>query len=91
MDVGIALPNAVEGAAPDQMLEWARRAEGRRHYYAWLGEEVAGSIVASAAKDAEAVRRYLAEYEQAGRDELVLCPSSSDPAQVDLLADAAGL
>jgi alkanesulfonate monooxygenase SsuD/methylene tetrahydromethanopterin reductase-like flavin-dependent oxidoreductase (luciferase family) len=61
------------------------------HYYAWLGKEVAGSIVAAAAKDAEAVRRYLAQYEDAGCDELVLCPSSSDPAQVDLLADAAGL
>jgi alkanesulfonate monooxygenase SsuD/methylene tetrahydromethanopterin reductase-like flavin-dependent oxidoreductase (luciferase family) len=60
-------------------------------YYAWLGEEVAGFIVGSAAKDAETVRQYLAAFEEAGCDELILFPSSSDPGQVDLLADAAGL
>ncbi len=60
-------------------------------YYAWLGEEVAGYIAGSAAKDAETVKAYLAGFEGAGCDELILCPSSSDPAQVDLLADAAGL
>ena len=61
------------------------------HYYAWLGEEVATMIVGAAAKDTAAVRQYLAAYEEAGCDELVFCPSSADPAQVDLLADAAGL
>jgi alkanesulfonate monooxygenase SsuD/methylene tetrahydromethanopterin reductase-like flavin-dependent oxidoreductase (luciferase family) len=61
------------------------------HYYAWLGEEVANAIVDRAAKDAEGVRRYISVYEEAGCDKLVLCPSSSDPAQVDLLAEAAGL
>lgn len=60
-------------------------------YYAWLGEEVAGYIAGSAAKDAETVKAYLAAFEGAGCGELILCPSSSDPAQVDLLADAAGL
>ncbi|HEX7244943.1 MAG TPA: LLM class flavin-dependent oxidoreductase [Solirubrobacterales bacterium] len=60
-------------------------------YYAWLGDEVAGMIVGSAAKDAGTVQRYLSAYEEAGCDELILCPSSSDPAQVDLLAEAAGL
>jgi alkanesulfonate monooxygenase SsuD/methylene tetrahydromethanopterin reductase-like flavin-dependent oxidoreductase (luciferase family) len=60
-------------------------------YYAWLGEEVAGYIAGSAAKDAETVKQYLAGFADAGCDELILCPSSSDPAQVDLLADAAGL
>ncbi|HET7054418.1 MAG TPA: LLM class flavin-dependent oxidoreductase [Solirubrobacterales bacterium] len=60
-------------------------------YYAWLGDEVAGMIVGGAAKDAETVKQYMAAYEEAGCDELVFCPSSSDPAQVDLLADAAGL
>jgi len=60
-------------------------------YYAWLGEEVAGMIVGAAAKDADAVRRYVAAYEEAGCDELIFCPASSDVAQVDLLADAAGL
>ena len=60
------------------------------HYYAWLGE-VADMIAAGAAKDAETVRRYLKAYEDAGCDELVLFPCSTDPGQVDLLADAAGL
>jgi alkanesulfonate monooxygenase SsuD/methylene tetrahydromethanopterin reductase-like flavin-dependent oxidoreductase (luciferase family) len=60
-------------------------------YYAWLGEDIANFIVASAAKDAEAVKQVLAAFEDAGCQELFLFPSSSDPQQVDLLADAAGL
>lgn len=60
-------------------------------YYAWLGADIANYIIASAAKDAETVRRYVAEFAEAGCGELIFCPSSSDPAQVDLLADAAGL
>jgi alkanesulfonate monooxygenase SsuD/methylene tetrahydromethanopterin reductase-like flavin-dependent oxidoreductase (luciferase family) len=59
-------------------------------YYAWLGEDTANFIADSAAKDAETVQQYLAAFEQAGCQELFLFPSSSDPAQVDLLADAAG-
>jgi alkanesulfonate monooxygenase SsuD/methylene tetrahydromethanopterin reductase-like flavin-dependent oxidoreductase (luciferase family) len=61
------------------------------HYYAWLGEEIAGMIVAGAAKDAETVQAYLGAYESAGCDELIFFPSSADAAQVDLLADAAGI
>jgi hypothetical protein len=61
------------------------------HYYAWLGEEVAGTIGAGAAKDADTVAEYVSTYAELGCDELVFCPSSADPAQVDLLADAAGL
>lgn len=61
------------------------------HYYAWLGEEIAGMIAGSAAKDAEMVAQYVATYEEIGCDELIFCPSSADPTQVDLLADAAGL
>ena len=60
-------------------------------YYAWLGEEIAAMIAGAAAQDAETVKQQLAAYEDAGCDELVLCPSSADPEQVDLLADAAGL
>jgi alkanesulfonate monooxygenase SsuD/methylene tetrahydromethanopterin reductase-like flavin-dependent oxidoreductase (luciferase family) len=65
--------------------------ENLMHYYAWLGEDVAGMIAGSAAKDADAVAQYVSAYEELGCDELVFCPSSADPAQVDLLADAAGL
>jgi alkanesulfonate monooxygenase SsuD/methylene tetrahydromethanopterin reductase-like flavin-dependent oxidoreductase (luciferase family) len=59
-------------------------------YYAWLGEEVAGYIAGSAAKDAETVRQYVAAFEAAGCGELIFCPSSNDPDQVDLLAAALG-
>jgi alkanesulfonate monooxygenase SsuD/methylene tetrahydromethanopterin reductase-like flavin-dependent oxidoreductase (luciferase family) len=61
------------------------------HYYAWLGEEIAGMIAGGAAKDVDTVKQYASAYADLGCDELVFCPSSSDPAQVDLLADAAGL
>jgi len=61
------------------------------HYYAWLGDEVAQMIVDGAAKDPDTIKRTLAAYEAAGCDELILFPSSNDPAQVDLLADAANL
>jgi alkanesulfonate monooxygenase SsuD/methylene tetrahydromethanopterin reductase-like flavin-dependent oxidoreductase (luciferase family) len=60
-------------------------------YYAFLGKEMAGYIASSAAKDAGTVRQYLEAFEAAGCGELILFPSSSDPDQVDLLADAAGL
>jgi alkanesulfonate monooxygenase SsuD/methylene tetrahydromethanopterin reductase-like flavin-dependent oxidoreductase (luciferase family) len=61
------------------------------HYYAFLGEEMANFIVGAAAKDADSVKGALAAYEEAGADELIFSPSASDPDQVDLLADAAGL
>ncbi|HEV7399985.1 MAG TPA: LLM class flavin-dependent oxidoreductase [Solirubrobacterales bacterium] len=60
-------------------------------YYAFLGEEVAGYIVSSAAKDPDTVRQYVTAFENAGCDELIFFPSSSDPTQVDLLAGAAAL
>ena len=60
-------------------------------YYAFLGEETAGYIASSAAKDADTVKQYLEAFDAAGCGELILFPSSGDPAQVDLLADAAGL
>lgn len=65
--------------------------ENLMHYYAWLGEDVARMIADGAAKDADAVERYVETYAEIGCDELVFCPSSADAAQVDLLADAADL
>lgn len=59
-------------------------------YYAWLGDETAGYIAGSAAKDAETVQQYVAAFAAAGCGELIICPSSNDPDQVDLLADALG-
>ncbi len=60
-------------------------------YYGFLGQEFAGMIVGSAAKDAETVQGYIAAFDDAGCDELIFFPTSSDPEQVDLLAAAAGL
>jgi alkanesulfonate monooxygenase SsuD/methylene tetrahydromethanopterin reductase-like flavin-dependent oxidoreductase (luciferase family) len=60
-------------------------------YYAFLGEEVANMIASSAATDPETVQGYLQAFEEAGCGELILFPCSSDAAQADLLADAAGL
>jgi alkanesulfonate monooxygenase SsuD/methylene tetrahydromethanopterin reductase-like flavin-dependent oxidoreductase (luciferase family) len=57
-------------------------------YYAWLGEEIAGQIIASAATDEDTIRAYRDAFADAGADELICFPTSTDPAQVDLLADA---
>ena len=56
-------------------------------YYAWLGD-YAEQIVASAATDADTVKGYVAAFEAAGCDEIICFPVSTDPAQVDLLAEA---
>jgi alkanesulfonate monooxygenase SsuD/methylene tetrahydromethanopterin reductase-like flavin-dependent oxidoreductase (luciferase family) len=60
-----------------------------RDYYAAMGEEVAGMIADSAATDPDTVRQYLQAFEQAGADEIILFPCSTDPQQVDLLAEVA--
>jgi alkanesulfonate monooxygenase SsuD/methylene tetrahydromethanopterin reductase-like flavin-dependent oxidoreductase (luciferase family) len=57
-------------------------------YYAFLGD-IAKQIVAGAAKDSGTVRQYIAAFEAAGADEVICFPTSTDPAQVDLLAEAA--
>ncbi len=62
-----------------------------RDYYAFLGEDLAGMIAGSAAKDADTVKQYIAAFEQSGADELIFFPSSTDPEQVDLLVEAAGI
>ena len=57
-------------------------------YYGFLGE-YADQIVAGAAKDEDAVNGYLSAFEQAGVDEVICFPTSTDPEQVDLLAGVA--
>ena len=59
-----------------------------KDYYAFLGEDLANMIAGSAAMDADTVKAYAAAFEQAGADELVFFPCSSEPEQVDLLVDA---
>jgi alkanesulfonate monooxygenase SsuD/methylene tetrahydromethanopterin reductase-like flavin-dependent oxidoreductase (luciferase family) len=56
-------------------------------YYAFLGD-YAEQMAASVPGDPQSVRERVAGFEQAGCDEYVLFPCSSDPAQVDLLAEA---
>jgi len=65
--------------------------DGLMDYYAWLGEDIAKMIADSAAQDPDTVAQYISAYADLDCDELVFCPSSPDPIQVDLLADAAGL
>ncbi len=57
-------------------------------YYAFLGDEIAQMIAGSAATDADTVKAYLAGFEQAGCEELIMFPCSGDPAQADLLGEA---
>jgi alkanesulfonate monooxygenase SsuD/methylene tetrahydromethanopterin reductase-like flavin-dependent oxidoreductase (luciferase family) len=64
--------------------------EDLRHYYGWLGDEVAGQIAGSAATDPETVNRYVSAFDQAGCDELFMFPCGSDPEQATLLAEALG-
>jgi alkanesulfonate monooxygenase SsuD/methylene tetrahydromethanopterin reductase-like flavin-dependent oxidoreductase (luciferase family) len=67
-----------------------RRAEQYiRSYYGYLGE-TADAIAASAATDVDTVREYLSAFEDAGCDELIFFPCSSDPEQASLLAQAVG-
>jgi alkanesulfonate monooxygenase SsuD/methylene tetrahydromethanopterin reductase-like flavin-dependent oxidoreductase (luciferase family) len=54
-------------------------------YYGFLGD-YADQIVAGAAKGDEAVRARVRGFEAAECDELILCPASADPEQVDRLA-----
>lgn len=56
-------------------------------YYGWLGD-VAQQIAASAAVTPDMVRSYVAAFEENGCDELIIDPCSSDPAQIELLAEA---
>lgn len=60
-------------------------------YYGWLGDEVVGMIAGSVAVSPEMVQQYIGAFTDAGCDDLVLFPCSADPAQVGLLADAAGV
>jgi alkanesulfonate monooxygenase SsuD/methylene tetrahydromethanopterin reductase-like flavin-dependent oxidoreductase (luciferase family) len=68
-------------------------AQARRYlldYYAFLGAELSAMIAAAAAKDPDTARAYVSAFTGAGCDELIMVPSSSDPEQVNLLAQAIG-
>ena len=58
-----------------------------RHYYAFTGpfaERVAAGLLDSP----KAIREQVAGYAEGGCDELVLLPATSDPSELDRLADA---
>lgn len=59
-------------------------------YYSFLGD-YAQQIVQSAATDDETLKGYLSAFEEAGADEVICFPASTDPDQVELLAGAVGL
>lgn len=73
-----SLGDQAEQQASDYLLD----------YYEWLGDYAQG-IADSAAKDADTVKGYQHAFDEAGCDELFWIPASSDPGQVDLLAEAA--
>ena len=56
-------------------------------YYQPMGADMAGMIAGGALRSPEAIRGALQAYQEIGLDELILDPTVSDPAQVDLLAE----
>ena len=58
-----------------------------KHYYGFLGS-YADQIAAAVATSEDMARQYVEAFTSVGCDELVMFPSSKDPDQVDLLADA---
>jgi alkanesulfonate monooxygenase SsuD/methylene tetrahydromethanopterin reductase-like flavin-dependent oxidoreductase (luciferase family) len=58
-----------------------------RHYYSFTGP-FAERIAAGLLTTEKAVREHVAGYADAGCDELVLLPATSDPSELDRLADA---
>jgi hypothetical protein len=60
-----------------------------RDYYGFGGPEFAEMVASSAHRSPAAIRDVIAAFAAAGVDELILDPTVGDPAQVDLLAEAA--
>ncbi len=58
------------------------------HFYGWLGPDIVAGIAAGALTDPAAVVHWLGAYAEAGADEVLLMPCSSELMQVDLLAEA---
>jgi len=59
-------------------------------YYGGMGEEVASMIADSVAVDEETVAGYAQAFEDAGADEIIFFPCSTDVGQVEALAGALG-
>jgi alkanesulfonate monooxygenase SsuD/methylene tetrahydromethanopterin reductase-like flavin-dependent oxidoreductase (luciferase family) len=74
-------------ALGDSAVEDARRY--LTDYYSILGPDLADMIAGGAATTAEEIRRRQLLYVEGGADELIWFPGSTDPDQVELLAEAA--
>ena len=59
------------------------------HYYEPMGEQTAGMIADSVLRSPEAVAGAMRAYREAGADDIAFTPTVPDPAQVELLAEAA--
>jgi alkanesulfonate monooxygenase SsuD/methylene tetrahydromethanopterin reductase-like flavin-dependent oxidoreductase (luciferase family) len=59
------------------------------HYYDIGGADFARQVASSAATDPETVKQYVDAFAEAGTDELILFPCSTDVEQVDRLAEVA--
>jgi hypothetical protein len=57
--------------------------------YAWLGPDIAGYIVGTAASSEAQVHERLAGFAAAGADEVMVLPCAADPAQLECLATVA--
>jgi len=66
----------------------AEAADSYLHDYYGFAGGYADQIVAGAATDEEAIKRYVSGFAEAGCHELICFPCSKDPTQVDLLAGA---
>ncbi len=60
------------------------------NYYGAMGEDTASMIAESVATDEDTVAGYAQAFEDAGADEVVFFPCSTDVEQVELLAGALG-
>jgi alkanesulfonate monooxygenase SsuD/methylene tetrahydromethanopterin reductase-like flavin-dependent oxidoreductase (luciferase family) len=60
-------------------------------YYAFIGDEWVEYSINAAYTDPEQIRRAVDEFGRAGCDELIFTGNSTDPGQVDLLAEALGM
>lgn len=58
-----------------------------KHYYAWLGADIAEMIAGGARRSPSAVRDAIHAFEDAGINEVYLDPTASSLDQVDRLAD----
>lgn len=62
-------------------------AENLGDYYAFLGD-YAQQVAAGAAKDPDTVKQYISAFRDAGADDVICFPASTDPDEVERLAEA---